>query len=106
MAKAETLTMHRECGVLGELEITVHYHYDYTPARLTGAPEDCYPADEAFEILKATVAIGSKEVEFIIDDSAFEDECLEKAAEQHAETMNAAMADHYYERTSIYRECE
>lgn len=32
-------------GVEWEIEVRIHYDATYQPARISGPPEDCYPAD-------------------------------------------------------------
>lgn len=106
MSKFDTLTITQDGGVLGDIEITVEYTYSYTPGNLSGPYENSYPAEEEFEIIKAVADICGHKVTVCIDDAAFEDQCLEIAAENFSEMMRESKADYDYERQSIYRECD
>ena len=87
---------------IGDVEFEVEFSSTpYVPAKISGPPENCYPAEGEIE----SICIGEFEVSDIISDSVrqlLQTKCEEAAPECEQEERDSALADmaeaRYYDR--------
>ena len=96
---------HTKTFYIGDVEFEVEFSSTpYVPARISGPPENCYPA-EGGEVEIESICIGEFEVSDIISDSVrqlLQTKCEEAAPECEKEERDSALADmaeaRYYDR--------
>ena len=78
-----------------DIDATIWFNASYTRARVSGPPEDCYPEDSEFEIVRVDVddeslpyGISKSDVEAVIEcdeTGKFEQECWDEYMTQEEE---------------------
>jgi hypothetical protein len=78
-----------------EIELTVAYEIEpYVPARISGPPEDCYPAEGGY-VEDMTVTVGGQPFEITDEERKEIEEHIERAHDHDADRQGDP--DHYYE---------
>ena len=87
---------HTKTFYIGDVEFEVEFSSTpYVPARISGPPENCYPA-EGGEVEIESICIGEFEVSDIISDSVrakLQEMCEEAAPECERDERDSALAD-------------
>ena len=91
---------------IGPLDLDVTYSASYTPAKLSGPPEDCYPEDSECEV--TSIAYGGEDITDLLSEKVLEQieaKVWEDANENWAESPDPdAMYDAWREEQE--RRCE
>ena len=105
-AKAPAGDLGPEDGDVIEIEVTVEYDEGfYTPAKINGRPEDCYPADGADPEITSVVTLDGAEIVETLSGSELTCLILEATDDQqHSNDADEAAAeDAYHDRLDDLR---